>query len=164
VYAGFETAFGARWPAKATERDDEAIRGNWIKAYPCCLQTHGAIEAAARVREEVGSPDGELEVVVHPVSLQTAWRTGVANGLEAKFSRRLSSEDYAAAPASAAGSLAVSGASSTGMPLRTALPDSASTSVSSARTFEFVPGWADATSMRTPSTSWPQPCGMLMTP
>ena len=86
VYAGLEAAFGARWPAEAPERDDEAIRGNWIKAYPCCLQTHGAIEAAARVREETGLPDGEIEVVVHPVSLQTAWRTAVANGLEAKFS------------------------------------------------------------------------------
>src|SRR5438067_7414564 len=31
VYAGLEAAFGARWPAEAPERDDEAIRGNWIK-------------------------------------------------------------------------------------------------------------------------------------
>jgi 2-methylcitrate dehydratase PrpD len=60
---------------------------NWIKAYPCCLQTHGAIEAAARVRAEGGPPaGGRLEVVVHPVALQTAWRTDVATGLEAKFS------------------------------------------------------------------------------
>jgi len=86
VYAGFGAAFGARWPADALEPGDRAIAGNWIKAYPCCLQTHGAIEAAARVRDEVGVPDGEIEVVVHPVSLQTAWRTTVANGLEAKFS------------------------------------------------------------------------------
>ena len=31
-------------------------------------------------------PAGAIVVAVHPVSLQTAWRTAVANGLEAKFS------------------------------------------------------------------------------
>jgi 2-methylcitrate dehydratase PrpD len=92
VYRGFEEAFGARWPKDALGGGDggadggRAVDENWIKAYPCCLQTHGAIEAAARVREEAGVPDGPIEVVVHPVSLQTAWRDDVSNGLEAKFS------------------------------------------------------------------------------
>jgi 2-methylcitrate dehydratase PrpD len=81
VYEGFEQAFGAVWAAAPA--DSPAVRDNWIKAYPCCLQTHSAIEAAA----SVGSvPEGELEVSVHPVSLRTAWRMEVATGLEAKFS------------------------------------------------------------------------------
>jgi 2-methylcitrate dehydratase PrpD len=88
VYTGFEEAFGACWPDGVLGAGDggRAASENWIKAYPCCLQTHGAIEAAARVREETGVPEGRIEAVVHPVSLRTAWRTDVANGLEAKFS------------------------------------------------------------------------------
>jgi 2-methylcitrate dehydratase PrpD len=59
-----------------------AIDENWIKAWPCCLQTHGAIEAASRVRDL-----RELTVVVHPVSPQAAaYGPRPANGLEAKFS------------------------------------------------------------------------------
>jgi 2-methylcitrate dehydratase PrpD len=80
VLAGFEEAFGAVW---VSESSRPAVADNWIKAYPCCLQTHSAIEAAA----SLGSvPDGPIEVVVHPVSLRTAWRLDVATGLEAKFS------------------------------------------------------------------------------
>jgi 2-methylcitrate dehydratase PrpD len=90
VHAGFEEAFGATWPdgvADPPPTTPRLVDENWIKAYPCCLQTHGAIEAAARVRAEGGPPaGGRLEVVVHPVALQTAWRTDVATGLEAKFS------------------------------------------------------------------------------
>jgi 2-methylcitrate dehydratase PrpD len=86
VYAGFEEAFGARWPADALEPSTDAIAQNWIKAYPCCLQTHGAIEAAANVRDDAGVPEGRIDVVVHPISLQTAWRIEVSTGLEAKFS------------------------------------------------------------------------------
>jgi len=88
VLGGFEEAFGARWPADALEAPSgrAAIRENWIKAYPCCLQTHGAIEAAELLRKDRGVPAGAIVVAVHPVSLQTAWRTAVANGLEAKFS------------------------------------------------------------------------------
>jgi 2-methylcitrate dehydratase PrpD len=61
-----------------------AIDENWIKAWPCCLQTHGAIEAAAGVRER--APAG-LAVTVHPVSLQAAAiGPEPADGLGAKFS------------------------------------------------------------------------------
>ncbi|HKP90234.1 MAG TPA: hypothetical protein VJT75_09695, partial [Thermoleophilaceae bacterium] len=80
VYGGFEEAFGAVW---TTEAPRPAIAGNWIKAYPCCLQTHSAIEAAASLPSPPAEP---IEVVVHPVSLRTAWRLDVATGLEAKFS------------------------------------------------------------------------------
>lgn len=85
VYGGFEEAFGVPWPEGVLDRPDggRMIEENWIKAYPCCLQTHGAIEAAARAG---AVPDGPVEVVVHPVALQTAWRIDVATGLEAKFS------------------------------------------------------------------------------
>ena len=62
-----------------------AIDENWIKVYPCCLQTHGAIEAAAGLRERGASP-GPAEVTVHPLSRQAASYDDVSNGLEAKFS------------------------------------------------------------------------------
>ncbi len=61
-----------------------AIELNWIKAWPCCLQTHGSIEAAERARAAGGEP---ATVVVHPVSLQAA-AVGPTpeDGLQAKFS------------------------------------------------------------------------------
>src|SRR5947209_3756816 len=84
VLAGFEHAYGARWAEP--DGTTRAIERNWIKAFPCCLQTHGAIEAAAAVRDEHGVPGGPVTVVVHPVSRQAAARDDVATGLEAKFS------------------------------------------------------------------------------
>ena len=60
-----------------------AITQNWIKAWPCCLQTHGAIECAERVE---GVPDGPLSVLAHPVSRQAAGYDGVETPLQAKFS------------------------------------------------------------------------------
>jgi 2-methylcitrate dehydratase PrpD len=83
---GFAEAFGA---SLGTEDGRRAIEENWIKAYPCCLQTHGAIEAALAAREEGGieEADGEpLEVAVHRLSLQAAPYGIPADGLEAKFS------------------------------------------------------------------------------
>ncbi|MEA2417877.1 MAG: hypothetical protein QOE60_83 [Thermoleophilaceae bacterium] len=81
--AGFEQATGGRY-AEAGAGDALAIGDNWIKAWPCCLQTHGAIEAAARL--DGGAPD-DLAVTVHPVSLQAAGHgPEPANGLQAKFS------------------------------------------------------------------------------
>jgi predicted MFS family arabinose efflux permease len=59
----------------------------------------------------------------------------------------------AAAAGAGAGARDGAGSSSTGIPFRTALPETASTSVSSASTLEFTPGWAPATESRTPSTS-----------
>jgi 2-methylcitrate dehydratase PrpD len=87
---GFETAFGAGFeqPGEGT-----AIEENWIKAYPCCLQTHAVIEAAVAARdagaievEPSGAARPAIEVTVPPVSLQAAWVTDPTNGLEAKFS------------------------------------------------------------------------------
>ena len=61
---------------------EPAIAENWIKAWPCCLQTHGAIEAAAQVGEARA-----LAVAVHPVSVQAAaYGPRPADGLQAKFS------------------------------------------------------------------------------
>jgi 2-methylcitrate dehydratase PrpD len=66
VRAARLAAAGARVPLAAVARGWEettggayaepdpgrrAIDENWIKAWPCCLQTHGAIEAAAALRE-----------------------------------------------------------------------------------------------------------------
>jgi 2-methylcitrate dehydratase PrpD len=86
VAAGFAATYGARWVEPAAADGAAAIAQNWIKAWPCCLQTHGAIEAAARTREAAGVPAGTITVVVHPVSRQAAARDDVASGLEAKFS------------------------------------------------------------------------------
>ena len=64
-----------------------AIDANWIKAYPCCLQTHGAIDAA--LLAGVGGPpprDTVIIVTVHPISRRAAALDGVRDALEAKFS------------------------------------------------------------------------------
>jgi 2-methylcitrate dehydratase PrpD len=82
VVAGFEQAYGARFVLDGAP----AVDGNWIKAYPCCLQTHSAIEVAAAARANGGAPDGPLVVAVHPVSRLTAFRDDVSDGLQAKFS------------------------------------------------------------------------------
>jgi len=83
--AGFEAAFGGRFAAADPQR--RAIDENWIKAWPCCLQTHGAIEAALRARENGAGDATAIEIVVHPVSLQAAaYGPQPANGLQAKFS------------------------------------------------------------------------------
>jgi 2-methylcitrate dehydratase PrpD len=98
---GFEQATGGRYaepaaagaeaaarpePAAGAEPapDRLAVADNWIKAWPCCLQTHGAIEAADRLD---GSAPDDLSVTVHPVSLQAAAEgPAPADGLQAKFS------------------------------------------------------------------------------
>jgi 2-methylcitrate dehydratase PrpD len=82
--AGFPEAYGSSVVLRAPR---PAIELNWIKAYPCCLQTHSAIEAAiAAARAEVELAPGPVTVRVHPVSLQAAALDAVADGLEAKFS------------------------------------------------------------------------------
>jgi 2-methylcitrate dehydratase PrpD len=83
VIDGFEAAYGGTW----AEPDNaaRAIRENWIKAYPCCLQTHSSIEAAAQAREK-GVRDGLIRVRVHPLSVQAAPYGIPANRIQAKFS------------------------------------------------------------------------------
>lgn len=78
----FEEVFGARFAEPDPARP--AVHENWIKAYPCCLQAHSAIEAAAALRGR--DPGGTLTVVVHPVSLRAAAIEAPATPLEAKFS------------------------------------------------------------------------------
>jgi 2-methylcitrate dehydratase PrpD len=79
---GFGEATGGRYAAPGNE---SAVDQNWIKAWPCCLQTHGAIEAAEGVRAS-GDRRG-LTVTVHPVSLQAAaYGPRPESGLQAKFS------------------------------------------------------------------------------
>ncbi len=89
--AGFAEAFGVPTGAATLDAmldaatDGRAVAENWIKAYPCCLQTHGAIDAAL----ELGAPppaEAQITVVVHPVSRRAAARDEVADGLQAKFS------------------------------------------------------------------------------
>jgi 2-methylcitrate dehydratase PrpD len=79
---GWEEATGGTFAEPAAGR--RAVDENWIKAWPCCLQTHGAIEAADAVRERAPT---ELTVTVHPVSLQAAAiGPEPTDGLQAKFS------------------------------------------------------------------------------
>lgn len=86
--AGFAEAFGVRTGADTigTLLDAHgAIDDNWIKAYPCCLQTHGAIDAALLLGAR--PPAGvAVTVTVHPVSRQAAALDDVSDGLGAKFS------------------------------------------------------------------------------
>jgi 2-methylcitrate dehydratase PrpD len=84
VAAAWRDAYGGEW----AERDERvrAVEHNWIKAWPCCLQTHGAIECAERVREAGGPPGDPLVVLAHPVSRQAAAYDDVETPLQAKFS------------------------------------------------------------------------------
>jgi 2-methylcitrate dehydratase PrpD len=82
VERGWERAYGGRWVEPAAGAAP-AVDENWIKAYPCCLQTHGAIEAALIARERGARAD---TVTVHPVSLTAADIDDPADGLEARFS------------------------------------------------------------------------------
>ncbi len=84
VAAAWHEAYGGEWGEPGD--GPPAIERNWIKAWPCCLQTHGAIECAERVRAEAGTPEGPLVVHAHPVSRQAAGYDGVETPLQAKFS------------------------------------------------------------------------------
>ena len=82
VVAGWEAATGGVWAEPGAE--ERAIGQNWIKPWPCCLQTHSAIECALSLRD--GAPADPLTVVVHPVSRRAAAIDEPSSGLEAKFS------------------------------------------------------------------------------
>ena len=83
VEAGFEEAYRARW-VEPGPNYPPAVSENWIKAYPCCLQTHACIDAALAA----GAPPagGVIAVAVHPLSRQAAAIDDPADGLQAKFS------------------------------------------------------------------------------
>ena len=88
VVAGWEAATGGTW---AEPDDERAIELNWIKPWPCCLQTHSAIECAVEVRPlsdrpVTGGTVPSVTVVVHPVSRRAAAIDEPRTGLEAKFS------------------------------------------------------------------------------
>jgi 2-methylcitrate dehydratase PrpD len=82
---GFEHAFGGSW---AEPDGRSAVAENWIKAYPCCLQTHSPIEAAAQIRRRGGDLGraSAIAVSVHPRARQAAPYDDVTDGLQAKFS------------------------------------------------------------------------------
>jgi 2-methylcitrate dehydratase PrpD len=80
---GFEEAFGASY---AGPDGTQAVEKNWIKAYPCCLQTHAAIEAAWAARDGLPAGGAPLTVRVHPRAREAAPYDGVVDGLQAKFS------------------------------------------------------------------------------
>jgi 2-methylcitrate dehydratase PrpD len=80
--AGFEQVFGVTWPA---QEEPPAVSANWIKAYPCCLATHSAIDAALAARGR-GGAHGPVVVHVHPIARAAAGYDDAADGLQAKFS------------------------------------------------------------------------------
>jgi 2-methylcitrate dehydratase PrpD len=84
VVKAFESTYGATW-ADPDQRD-VAVNENWIKAYPCCLQTHSAIEAAASARGQGTTAEHGGVVTVHPLSRRAAPYDRVSTGLQAKFS------------------------------------------------------------------------------
>ena len=84
VATGFESAYGGTGGRRRSGRP--AIRDNWIKAYPCCLMTHAAIDAAQALRAGNGAPAGDIVVAVHPTARRAAPRDDPSDGLEAKFS------------------------------------------------------------------------------
>jgi 2-methylcitrate dehydratase PrpD len=90
--AGFAEAFGVATGAAtigALLDAHGAIEQNWIKAYPCCLQTHASIDAALAAGgagPEPPRPGTQIAVTVHPVSRQAAAVDVPRDGLEAKFS------------------------------------------------------------------------------
>ncbi len=80
---GFEEVTGGHYRSVGSR---PAIERNWIKAYPCCLQTHGAIEAALQAREAGVTDPRTVLIRVHPVSRRAARYDDVQDGLQAKFS------------------------------------------------------------------------------
>jgi 2-methylcitrate dehydratase PrpD len=83
VAQGFESAYGGEW---APPKRGPAIRDNWIKAHPCCLMTHAAIEAAEELRTGGHVPEGDIAVAVHPTARRAAPHDDPQDGLQAKFS------------------------------------------------------------------------------
>ena len=88
--AGFAQAFGVgdgRGHLDALLEAGGAIGENWIKAYPCCLQTHARDRRGARRSGRGARRSGaRITVAVHPLSRQAAALDAVRDGLEAKFS------------------------------------------------------------------------------
>jgi len=84
--AGFEEAFAASFSSAEDAERPSAFAELWIKAYPCCLQTHGAIEAAVAAADRGVAPGSSVTLVVHPVSRRAAALDDVTDGLQAKFS------------------------------------------------------------------------------
>jgi 2-methylcitrate dehydratase PrpD len=98
--AGFAEAFGVATSGATLDRlldAGGAIEENWIKAYPCCLQTHASIDAALAYAGGPGAPGSpgapgalgphaQITVAVHPLSRLAAALDAVRDGLEAKFS------------------------------------------------------------------------------
>jgi len=92
---GFAEAFGVATSAATLDAmieaaDTAATAGHaaaetQIKAYPCCLQTHAAIDTALAVGAPP-PPESEITVAVHPLSRQAAAHDAVSDGLQAKFS------------------------------------------------------------------------------
>ncbi|HZD22225.1 MAG TPA: hypothetical protein VE569_02315, partial [Acidimicrobiia bacterium] len=83
IEVAYRELYGGPW---AESGQHAAIEHNWIKAFPCCLQTHSSIEAADIASSHGADPEGKAVVTVHPRSRQAAPFDDVTTGTEAKFS------------------------------------------------------------------------------
>jgi 2-methylcitrate dehydratase PrpD len=92
---GFGQLFNGRGNYDAA-RATTALENPWdlldpgltVKQYPCCASTHGAVDAAMSLREQVTTPEAikGVEVWTHPRRLRHTNRPVVTTGFEAKFS------------------------------------------------------------------------------
>lgn len=88
VFQGIETVDLDRLLAPVDEPWDLLDTGLNVKRFPCCASTHGAIEAAIAVHNDIG-PDAAIEHVrvwTHPRRLKHTNRPSVATPFEGKFS------------------------------------------------------------------------------
>jgi 2-methylcitrate dehydratase PrpD len=83
ITRAWDDAYGGAWAEP--DPSAPAVAENWIKAWPCCRPTHGAIECAASLSAG-DAPAGPLTVVAHPISRQAAAYDAVETPLQAKFS------------------------------------------------------------------------------
>ena len=62
--------------------------GVTMKRFPCCASTHGAIEAALAIREQLGSADDieSVQIWTHPRRLKHTNRPEPVTGFQGKFS------------------------------------------------------------------------------
>ena len=94
-----EQGFGELYNGAGTydpQRAVAALENPWdlldpgltFKQYPCCASTHGAVDAALALREQIGGTDAveRVDVRTHPRRLRHTNRPVVETGFEAKFS------------------------------------------------------------------------------
>lgn len=89
VYQGLETVDFERLLAPMAPPWELQLSGLNVKRFPCCASTHGAIEAAVDLRQQLGPDHSAIESIriwTHPRRLRHTNRPVVTNGFQGKFS------------------------------------------------------------------------------